>query len=358
MHYFFVNSYFQLYHALDLGFNNEQKVTIITRNIAIEKFCRHINNKVIWYNQSPKYATFKVHKELKHLIIIKSEVKEFIESINFNMDDTIIYPSKYFHIYQAGRDSYLLKIISNVANVHFSELIDRSKFIETSLSHIKIKMVRMRVRYLKLLYYMVFGVKFSYYKIDSENNVYKKIYLRLNNENIGADNIALPNYNHDPMEVINNIINKYDNFISERYDHLIIYEGDGEVSKNLSISSLEDLYRYLFSRINSFGIKRSPKVLKGLNNQLDIDIEKNYNCLPAYIPSELLLKNINKSVISISSATLINASRYKNLKLVSLLELVSWHDQNRKIGQKNFLLKNGKNILFPKNYDELIQLLL
>ena len=193
--------------------------------------------------------------------------------------------------------------------------------------------------------------------INYKNNVYKKIYLRLNNENIGADNIALPNYNHDPMEVINNIINKYDNFISERYDHLIIYEGDGEVSKNLSISSLEDLYRYLFSRINSFGIKRSPKVLQGLKNQLNIDIEKNYNCLPTHLPSELLFKNINKSVISISSATLVNASGYKNLKSVSLLELVSWRDQNSKIGVKNFLLKNGKNILFPKNYDELLKII-
>ena len=112
------------------------------------------------------------------------------------------------------------------------------------------------------------------------------------------------------------------------------------------------------SAINSFGIKRSAKILQGLNNQLNIDIEKNYNCLPTYLPSELLLKNINKSVISISSSTLINASGYNNLKSVSLLELVSWRDQNRKIVSKEFLLKNGKNILFPKNYDELIQLLL
>jgi len=75
------------------------------------------------------------------------------------------------------------------------------------------------------------------------------------------------------------------------------------------------------------------------------------------LPSELLLKNINKSVISISSATLVNASGYENLKSVSLLELVSWRDQNRKIGEKKFLLKNGKNILFPKNYDDLINIL-
>ena len=359
MYYFFANSYFQLYHALDLDFNNEQKVTIITRNIAIEKFCRHISKKVICYNRSPKYATFRVHKELKHLIKIKSEAKEFIESINFNKDDTIIYPLKYFQIYQAGNDSYLLKIISNIANVYFMNITDRSKFIKTSLRNVKIRINRIRVRYLRLLYYMVFGVKFSYYKIDSENNIYKKIYLRLNNENIGVDNIALSNYNHDHMESINNVINKFDNLITEQYDHLIIYEGDGKgLDSQFSISSIENLYRYLFSRINSFGIKRSPKVLQGLKNQLNIDIEKNYNCLPTHLPSELLLKNINKSVISISSATLINASGYKNLKLVSLLELVSWHDQNRKIGEKNFLLKNGKNILFPKNYDELIQLLL
>ena len=70
-------------------------------------------------------------------------------------------------------------------------------------------------------------IKFSYCKIYSENNIYKKIYLRLNNENIGVDNIALSNYNHDHMEAINNVINKFDNLITEQYDHLIIYEGDG-----------------------------------------------------------------------------------------------------------------------------------
>jgi len=358
MHYFFANSYLQLYHALDFDFNNEQKVTIITSNIAIEKFCRHISKRVICYNQSPKYATFKVHKELKHLIKIKREAKEFIESINFNMDDMIIYPLKYFQIYQAGNDGYLLKIISNIANVYFMNITDRSKFIKTSLRHVKIKIDRIRVRYLRLLYYMVFGLKFSYYKIDSENNIYKKIYFRLNNENIDVDNIALSNYNHDHMEAINNIINKFDNLITEQYDHLIIYEGDGKgLDTQFSLSSIENLYRYLFSRINSFGIKRSPKVLQGLKNQLNIDIKKDYNCLPTHLPSELLIKNINKSVIAISSATLINASGYKNLKSVSLLELVSWRDQNRKIGEKNFLLKNGKNILFPKNYDELLKII-
>ncbi len=357
MYYFFVNSYLKLYHALDLDFNSDQEVTIITRNVAIEKFCSHISKKVIYYNQSPKYATFRIHKEMKHLIKIKSEAKEFIENINFKMDDIIIYPTKYFQIYQAGSDGYLLKIISNVANVYFVNITDRAKFIKTSLGHVKIRIDRIRVRYLRLLYYIVFGVKYSYYKIDSEKNIYKKIYLKLNNENIGVNNITLPNYNHDPMEAINNVINKSGNLITEQYDHLIIYEGDGEVDYSHSVSSLEGLYRYLFSRINSFGIKRSPKVLQGLKNQLNIDIEKNYNCLPAYIPSELLLKNISKSVISISSATLINASRYKNLKSVSLLELVSWRDQNRKIGVKNFLLKNGKNILFPKHFDELLTII-
>jgi len=359
MYYFFANSYLQLYHALDFDFNNEQKVTIITRNIAIEKFCRHISQKVICYKQPSKYASFRIHKELAFLYKQKIETKKLFANINFKKDDVVFYPSKYFHIHVAGIESYLLKIISNVANIYFMNIIDRVKLIETSLEHVKVGIKRIRVRYLMLLYYIVFGVKFSYYKIDSdsENNIYKKIYLKLNNENIGVNNITLPNYNHDPMEAINNIINKFGNLITEQYDHLIIYEGDGEVDSSYSISSLEDLYKYLFSRINNFGIKRSGKIFQGLNNQLNIDIEKKYNCLPAYIPSELLLKNINKSVISISSATLINASGYKNLKLVSLLELVSWHDQNRKIGQKNFLIKNGKNILFPKNYDELIQLL-
>ena len=91
MHYFFANSYLQLYHALDFDFNNEQKVTIITSNIAIEKFCRHVSKKVIFYNLTPKYATFKVHKELKHLIKIKSALLPHIKELSgfFNFSEVI-----------------------------------------------------------------------------------------------------------------------------------------------------------------------------------------------------------------------------------------------------------------------------
>ena len=94
---------------------------------------------------------------------------------------------------------------------------------------------------------MVFGVKFSFYKLDTKGLAFKKIYLGIKNRNI-----VLSNYNHDNNKVIKNVINKFDKLISEQYDHLIIYDGDGQVDFRISISSIEDLYNYLFSRIILF----------------------------------------------------------------------------------------------------------
>ena len=356
MHYFFCNAYLHLYYALDLEIIKKIKVIIITRNSAIYQLCKYLNKEVIWYVPLTKYATFRVHKELQYLYKIKNEVKELIEKINFKKGDIVIYPSKYFPVNEAARECYLLMILSKVCDVYISNQ-SRVKLIKISLiEYIHKKKDLIFLSYIKLLYFLVYGIKFSFFKQDRQIKNDTNIMFGINIHNSALKNLGIWNLNPDYKKAINNVVNKSGKFISGQYDHLIVYDGDGAVDFRISISSIEDLYNYLFSKINSYAIKRTPKILQGLKNQLNIDIENNYNCLPAFFPSELLFNNINKTVISISSSTLINAS-YNNLKAVSLLELVSWHEQDRKLAYKKILLEKGNNIYFPKCNEELIQLL-
>ena len=80
--------------------------------------------------------------------------------------------------------------------------------------------------------------------------------------------------------------------------------------------------------------------------------------LPQYIAAELLLNNVRKNVIAVSSTPLVVASQLEHLRAVSLLELVEWYHEDSKNKMKSDLVKMSKNrIIFVKDFEELKQLL-
>jgi hypothetical protein len=84
------------------------------------------------------------------------------------------------------------------------------------------------------------------------------------------------------------------------------------------------------------------------------------NCeqLPDYIPVELLLGNVKKSVISVYSTALIAASQLEQLKAISLLELVQWKDRTTQNVSREWLTKESKGkIIFARTFTELKELL-
>ena len=356
MHYYFCNAYLHLYYALDFEINQNKDLTVITRNKAIFEFCKFFNKRVYFYEALPKQSTFKLLKYLKYLFKIKKETIDFINYIELNNEDSIVYPSKYFNIYEAGRESFFLKKISKNNNVFISNII-RKDLIKSSLYHYENFFGRLRLRYIKLFYYLVYGTKFNFYKLNRNLIKDNKTWLGYSKKYIKSkSNISILESDPDYQKIVNRVISNSKKVLDENYDHLIIYDGDGEVDHRIIPSSLEDLYNYLFSKIENYAIKRTPKISVNLNNSLNIDIEY-HNNLPSYIPAEFYLKNINKSILSISSSTLINASLDNKLNVISLLELVTWKDNGRKIVYKKTLKKYGKNILFPQSRTELISLL-
>ncbi len=357
MHYFFCNAYLHLYYALDLNKNISKlnNVTVLTYNISIYKFCESINMKVIYFNPISKEISLNIFRQLWRLIRIRKESKELIKKLNMKKNDIIIYPNRFFLKQYAGMLSYILFKLQKISKVYIADII-RQKFVKTSLKHIKNKSTRFRLIYKKFLDRIVFGTNLHYYKLDRFMQNDEKLWLGFNN-NFGVDHIVGLNRENENNEVIKKITLEYDKILNEEYDHLILYDGDGNVEYKYSSSSLEDIYRYIFSNIKNYAIKRTPKILQGLENQLNIDIEKNYNCIPSFLPSELLYKNIKKSVISVGSSSLHTVSYHKNIKAVSLVNLVSWNNEERKKICKNYLLEKNKDVLFPNTYSELFEIL-
>ena len=78
---------------------------------------------------------------------------------------------------------------------------------------------------------------------------------------------------------------------------------------------------------------------------------------PSYIPAEFLFKNITNNVLGIISASLITATYQKNIKSISMLNLIKWKNNKSKNLYKEFLLNQNKRIIFPEDIDSLYQLL-
>ena len=72
-----------------------------------------------------------------------------------------------------------------------------------------------------------------------------------------------------------------------------------------------------------------------------------------YIPSEFLLKHPWKLIIGTESLTLINATKYTNAKVVSLLKFIKYKDPSVSQEFIDWMNKHTDKILFPENEKEL-----
>ena len=122
--------------------------------------------------------------------------------------------------------------------------------------------------------------------------------------------------------------------------------------------SLIEVYGNILKLPYKFAVKYHPRVLATQKSWGCDSLFQTCEEFPDYIPAELLLNNVRKNVISISSVSLISASRLDYLRAVSLLEMVQWKSQSYKEEIKSWLIKESDNkIVFVKTYEELNQLL-
>ena len=155
------------------------------------------------------------------------------------------------------------------------------------------------------------------------------------------------------LDVMNNM-----KIIEEEYDHIIVGQYPG-VLLWVTYDSFEEMYKKLVGLKTEFILKMHPSVREGERSEKTV--HKYFSCwerLPDYIPVELVLRNIRKTVLSIDSDALLAAAEFKHLKAISLLELVEWKDGSWKTWCKNNLIKKSNNrIIFPRDFNELERLI-
>jgi len=127
-------------------------------------------------------------------------------------------------------------------------------------------------------------------------------------------------------------------FIAQTFDNEKFFERNA-IEEVLNILNIEQVH-----------IKMHPK-LNSTNTLL--------NCkkLPDFLPVEFYFKSVNNIVISFHSASLITASKFNHLKVISLFDIVGKKNEFSKKVKNKLLEKSDNRILFPSNINELILLL-
>jgi len=141
----------------------------------------------------------------------------------------------------------------------------------------------------------------------------------------------------------------------KRYDVLII--DDGTIEGRINMLSVRHILELLNSLPLEYALKMHPNIDK--RNNLYGDLFQNSVEFSRYIPIEFFFQFIKKCVIASMSVSLIIASKFENLKSISILECIKWYNQKYKDEIKFWLKTESNNkVLFPNNLNELKEVLI
>lgn len=116
----------------------------------------------------------------------------------------------------------------------------------------------------------------------------------------------------------------------------------------------ENSFYTLMTYINNIGItiKNHP------NAPPDERFNQHQKIVPSFLPAELLFGKVNVGVLAVNSAALISASKFPDLKVISLMHLLDFRDKEyTKIMEDDLIYRSNNKILFPSSYEELTKLL-
>ena len=323
-------SYASLFLAIHLK-NKGQRVKVTTINNSVKKFCKFVD---ISYISIPQLI---VSLRAPHKIYeFKRKVNSIILDININKNDKFYLLDNSFTI----EGFYLAKKFSQRCSVFYQCLEKHIQPYRGILFNLKgLKRIIARIIIKKVL-----GISLVF------KDVNKKPIFGIDEEFLYENSIKRLKPNIDLKRLKLKVINK--NYVSlKKYDNLIVDQGllDTHYVKHDSIIRL---YKNLFSYNFDFVIKIHPN----FKNTKSLFI--NYPKYPDYIPVELLFGNIKKNVISVYCTSLITASRFRNIKAISLLELVEYENESYKQKIRKMLSEESDNkIIFVKSFDELKKLL-
>ncbi len=340
MNYIIGGSYTTLLFALYLKNVLGEKITIVTHKEDMIKFCKDQNIDYIQYEKMD-INIFSAYK----IFTLKKMLNKIIKEIDINEKD------RYF-IAGIGKGQnyfYLAKELSKNGGIgYYKPTGDNLK----RYVHSRFKPIFIRGDIIRILFKLFMGLDLIYY------DAHGVPCFGVNENFLKKYNIVEYAPDVDIEELIFDVAKKSKiNHIE--CDNLIIDPG---LPTNITkFGSITKLYNLLFELPIDFAIKKHPRAAQQENkydNPL-YNLFKHCDEIPIHIPVELCCNNIRKNMIAVYSISLTTASKFKHLKAISLLELVEWHNESFKRDVKKMLIKKSNNkILFPKNFEELKEILL
>jgi len=349
MNYIYSGGYKSLLFAIGMK-NRGKKISIITNNNDIVKYCKTENIKCIHYN----FIRLTFPSVIYKIFSLKKSLDEVIEKMDFGKKDNFYMIGSRIKGYDGF---YLAKELSKIGKAYYRNPHDRQLKL---YKQPRFKPIFIRGTILKFFLKQVFGLDIVYYNLNEIPCLgIDDHFLQENNIDIYA-----PNTSSDT--IIFNTIQKSKSNIKDS-DNLILDDGPLSTPNPLfgpyiiKHDTLRRAYKNLIDIPVQFAFKKHPKTTTQEHTS-DLSFYDLFNSceeLPSYIPVELLFNNIKKNVISTYSSSLILASQLPHLKAISLLELITWHNESFKEEMKDWLKQKSNNkILFPKSYDELTEILL
>jgi len=340
MNYVFCGAYKGLLFGLYLKHSGE-KITIVTDNKDLIQYCKVEKIDYI------KSVTSLAFADFYKILNFKKKLDETIEKIDIKKEDAffILGSVKGYGYY------YLAKELSKKCDFSYYKSVDLEGRELKKFKPPWYKPIFIRGGVLRIVMKIFLGLDLKYYDANTI------LCLGITDDFLIKYNIKEYEPEHSGEDLIFKGL-KASNKKFKEYDNLIIDQGP--LVNYVEFDSLKQLNKKILKLPIKFAFKKHPNSLN------ETEFKKKYykifdNCkiLSKYMPVELFLINNEKSVIAVFSTSLITASKFDNLKSVSLLELVKWHNKKTKEEWRQTLSKASKNkILFPNTFEELKEILL
>jgi hypothetical protein len=341
MNYLFAGGYKGFLFALYLRNVLGKEITIVTYDKTVIKNCIDENITYIEFEKiRPTITSFY------KVFTLKKVLDEVIKKVDIGNDDTFFL----LGIDRSYDNFYLVKELSKKSNGCYKLVnIKLSRYV-----HPRFKPIFFRGAFIRILFKLILDLDLIYYDTNR-------------NPRYGISEEFLEKYNiveYEPdvpsEEIIFDAIKGSKSSYKE-FDNLIVCEG--AIESAIKFDSTKKLYKNLFELPIKFSFKKHPTsmVQETQPDSMYHRFFKNCEEIPIQKPVELFFNNVRKNVISMYSASLITASKFKHLNAISLIELVDWYDASLKFKReiRDYLIKESDNkIFFPKDFDELKEILL
>ena len=342
MNYILGGSYKSLLFALYLKKVKGEKTTIVTYKLHLIEFCKKQNIDYIKFDNIPIGLL-----TIGRFFSLKEKLDDLIKRINPKKKDRFFLPVNI----KAPKFFYLAKELSKKGYIVCYKMLDLDGCAFGKYKAPWYKPVIFKSGIMRVIFKIFLDLDLVYYYASNHP------FLGIDNSFLKKYDIKEYDQNHSSEELIFEALKEYKKEIEPgKFDCFIVVD---DCCDTFNQKSLETMWKNILEFPADFAYKKHPAPKRNENEIKYYNIFNEIKELPDYLPAEIFFSNISGNVISVCSSALITASKYPNIKTISLLELVKWKSEENKNDWKKTLIKTSNNkILFPDSFEELKQLLL